>query len=72
MGRIGKKILKKLKVDGCSQTLGSRERMMWERGRTSTKEILVFRGYKLSPLNQKVLSQNRIFDLFRDCLGGAF
>ena len=72
MGRIGKIILRKLKVDGYSQTLGSRDRMAWKRGRTSTKETLVFRGYKLLPLNQKVLTQNRVFDLFRDCLGGAF
>lgn len=72
MCRIGKKILKKLKADGCSHTLGSRERMAWERGRTSAKETLMFRRYKLSPLNPKVLCQNRIIDLFRDYLGGAF
>lgn len=43
MGRIGKIILRKLKVDGYSQTLGSRDRMAWEKGRTSTKETGVQR-----------------------------
>lgn len=68
MGKIGKQILKKLKVHACSQSLSTKERMAWGR----TKEILVFRGYKLSPLNQKVMSQNKIFDLLRNCLGVVF
>lgn len=59
MSRIGKKILKKLEVDGCSQDLGSR-RTEWGSGRPSTTETLVFKGYKLSPFNQKVLSQTRL------------
>lgn len=42
------------------------------KGEEQVQRKLVFRGYKLSPLNQKVLTQNRVFDLFRDCLGGAF
>lgn len=37
-------------------SLSTKERMAWER--ISIKKILVFRGYELSPLNQKVLSQN--------------
>lgn len=47
MDRIGKQILKKLKVHACSQSLSTKERMAW--GRISTKEILVFRGFKVSP-----------------------
>lgn len=48
MGRMGKKILKKLEVDGCSQHLGSR-RIEWGSERPTTTETLLLKGFTLSP-----------------------